>query len=115
MTKAASLVMVLLLVFFVQDAISAQDQPESQKITVKAKEVNNGVVILTVQEGKKSFELQCNKGNSGCTMLEPGEYVIVRLPKNHGMYDCANAEVYQKSGNAELGDQLGQYCLMEVK
>ena len=31
-------------------------------------EVNNGVVILAVQQAKSSFQLQCNKGFVGCTV-----------------------------------------------
>jgi hypothetical protein len=109
MRKAAILFGVLLIVLFVPLALSAQEQLELQKITVKGKEVNNGVVILAVQEGKNSFDLRCNKDFSGCTILEPGEYTMVRLP------DCANAEVYRKSANSEVGDKLGQYCLVETK
>jgi hypothetical protein len=115
MRKAAILFGVLLIVLFVPLALSAQEQLESQKITVKGKEVNNGVVILAVQEGKNSFDLRCNKGVSGCTILEPGEYMMVRLPKNRGLYDCANAEVYRKSARPEVGDMLGQYCLVETR
>jgi hypothetical protein len=115
MRKAAILFGVLLIVLFVPLALSAQEQLESQKITVKGKEVNNGVVVLAVQEGKNSFDLRCNKDVSGCTILEPGDYMMVRLPKNRGLYDCANAEVYRKSANPEGGDKLGQYCLVETK
>jgi hypothetical protein len=115
MRKAAILFGVLLIVLFVPLALSAQEQLESQKITVKGKEVNNGVVILAVQEGKNSFDLRCNKDVSGCTILEPGEYTMVRLPKNRGLYDCANAEVYRQSANSEVGNKLGQYCLVETK
>jgi hypothetical protein len=108
----AALVLFLL---FAPIALSAQDQPEPQKITVKSKEVNNGVVILGVQEGKNSFELQCNKETSGCVALDSGDYLMVRLPKNRGMYDCANAEVYRKAANSEAGEKLGQYCLVQGK
>lgn len=115
MRKAATLFGVVLIVLLVPLALSAQEQLESQKITVKGEEVSNGVVILAVQEGKSSFDLQCNKGLSGCTILEPGEYMMVRLPKNRGLYDCANADVYRKSANSEVGDKLGQYCLVETR
>ena len=115
MRKAAILVLVLLIVLFVPLALSAQEQSESTKITVKGKEVNNGVVILAVQEGKNSFDLRCNKDLSGCAVLEPGQYIMVRLPTNRGLYDCNNAEVYRKSGNSEVGEKIGQYCLVETK
>lgn len=102
----------ILVILVAPPALSAQDQPEAQKITVKSKEISNGVVILSVQEGRNSIELQCNRDMMGCTALDPGEYMMVRLPKNHGMYDCANAEVYKKSANSEPGEKLGQYCLV---
>jgi hypothetical protein len=108
----AALVLFLL---FAPIALSAQDQPEPQKITVKSKEVNNGVVILGVQEGKNSFELQCNKDVAGCAVLDAGDYLMVRLPKNRGMYDCANAEVFRKGANSESGERIGQYCLVQSK
>lgn len=105
----------ILLLLFSPIALSAQEQPEPQKITVKSKEVNNGVVILAVQEGKNFFELQCNKEFAGCVVLDAGDYLMVRLPKNRGMYDCANAEVFRKAANAEVGDKIGQYCLVQSK
>jgi hypothetical protein len=94
-------------------ALSAQEQQEPQKITVKSKEINNGVVILAVQEGKSAFELQCNKDVAGCVALETGDYVMVRLPKNRGMYDCANVDVYPKGANTEAGGKIGEYCLLQ--
>jgi len=104
----------VLVVLFAPPALSAQDQ-ERQKITVKSREVNNGVVILSAQDGKGSFELQCNKNMNGCAALEPGEYQMVRLPKNWGLYDCANAEVYPKANGSESDGKLGQYCLLSNK
>lgn len=116
--KKSALIFVMtiaLLMLFTSIALSAQDQPEPQKITVKSKEINNGVVILAVQEGKNSFELQCNKDFVGCASLQSGDYLMVRLPKNRGMYDCANAEIYRKAANSEAGEKLGQYCLVQSK
>ena len=116
MKKAVILfVAVVLCVLFAPVALSAQEQGESKGISVKGKELNNGVVILAVQEGKNSFELHCNKDASGCTILELGDYMMIRLPKNRGLYECANVDVYRKSANSEVRDRLGQYCLLEAK
>lgn len=109
------LIALVLTLLFAPIALSAQEQRVSQKITIKSKEVNSGVVILSVQNGKSSFDLQCNKDYVGCAVLDPGDYVMVRLPKNRGLYDCVNAEVYGKTADTELGDRLGQYCLIEKK
>jgi hypothetical protein len=109
------LIALVLTLLFAPVALSAQEQRDSQNISIKSKEISNGVVILSVQNSKSSFDLQCNKDFAGCAVLNPGDYVMVRLPKNRGLYDCVNAEVYGKTANAELGDRLGQYCLIEKK
>lgn len=88
---------------------------EKSQITVKNSTVNNGVVIIAAQTGKTSFELQCNKDISGCAVLEPRDYVMVRLPKNHGVYDCANVDIYPKSADPEVTEKLGEYCVTEQK
>jgi hypothetical protein len=106
-------VAMVLLILCTPVAMSAQDETPNEKITIKSKEVNNGVVILGVQGVKNSFELQCNKGATGCTLLDPGEYVMVRLGRNRGLYDCENAEVYKKSAEAQPADRIGQYCMIE--
>ena len=105
--------MLILFLLVAPGALSSQEQRETEKITVKSKEINNGVVILSAQSGKNSFDLQCNKDASGCAVLNPGDYAMVRLPKNRGLYDCANTEVYSRSANSEEGGLLGQYCLID--
>jgi len=86
---------------------------EKSQITVKNSAVSNGVVIVAAQAGRASIELQCNKDISGCEVLEPGDYVMVRLPKNHGVYDCANVDIYPKSADPETTQKLGEYCVTE--
>ncbi len=116
MKKAAILFVTLLMfVFFAAVAMLAQEQPEARTITVSRNEVNNGVVILAAREGKNSYELHCNKDMAGCTVLTPGNYLMVRLPKNHGVYDCANVDIYRTTTDSGIGDKIGQYCLVEEK
>jgi hypothetical protein len=117
MKKASILLVALLVCFSLASAAQtlAQEQREATIITVRSSEVNNGVVILAAREGKNFFELQCNKNLSGCSVLEPGNYSMTRLPKNHGVYDCANVEMYRATNDSKLGDKAGQYCLMEGK
>jgi hypothetical protein len=43
--------------------------------------------------------------------VKPGEYQMVRLPKNHGMYDCQNVDLYLQTADTETDDKLGEYCL----
>lgn len=107
---------IFLLVLMVGAQLAAQDKTT---VTVKGAEVNNGVVIVSVlqtataEQAKASFELHCNKGNSACKSPEPGTYLMVRLPKNWGMYDCANVDLYAASANPDSDQKIGEYCLME--
>src|SRR5579864_8079735 len=111
MKKAIAAVFLLAVVLA---ATLVVDQGKYEPITVKSAEVNNGVVIVTVQAAVTRFELQCNTNISGCSALQPGSYVMVRLPKNWGTYVCANVEVYPTPVNPEnLGQKLGEYCLIE--
>lgn len=116
MKKATILfVAVLLLVFFAAVAMVAQEQPQSRPITVRSSEVNNGVVILAAREGKNSFELHCNQGVPDCAVPEPGNYMMIQLPKNHGVYDCANVDLYRTTTDSRIGDKVGEYCLVEER
>ena len=92
---------------------------EKSTITVKSSEVNNGVVIVTghqvatSQQAAASFALHCNKGMAGCQVVEAGTYLMVRLPKNWGMYDCANVDLYPTTADPESSQKIGEYCLIE--
>ena len=83
-------------------------------ITVKGSELNNGVVLVDVVKDGKIFELSCNHGAFGCTMLKSGKYQLVELPPNHGMYECRDVEVYADPGKGEEPTKkIGEYCLAE--
>ena len=91
---------------------------ERSTISVKAAEVSTGVVIVTAQRvddsaKRTSIQLQCNQGLSGCTELKPGTYTMVRLPKNRGMYDCTNADLYSVEADPATALKIGEYCLTE--
>jgi hypothetical protein len=96
--------------------ISAQ---EKSYITVRGSELNNGVLILDVLKGSKAYQLQCNQGEPGCTNLKNGNYLMLELPKNFGMYECRDVEVYPESmatpdtNPPEKNEKLGEYCLVE--
>jgi hypothetical protein len=106
------LVGLVLLVLGAATPVLAQQE---QQITVKGGEVNNGVVIVTAQEGGTYLDLRCNKDATDCRILEPGSYVMVRMPKNWGLYDCADVRVYRKMANSEARQLVGEYCLVEEK
>jgi len=77
--------------------IVGTEQVFAQKRTpvkVKGSEVVTGVVIVDILKDGKPLELQCNQGASTCKTLKSGGYVMVEFPKNFGMYDCRNIEIY---------------------
>jgi len=106
--------MVRLILLAVCAAVPLLAQQE-QQITVKGGEVSNGVVIVTAQAGKTFLDLRCNKDATDCRILEPGNYEMVRLPKNRGLYDCADVRVYRKIADSETGQLVGEYCLAEER
>ena len=107
---------IILLVLAAGIPLAAQDR---STITVKKSEVGKETVIVTaIQQGagdqaKVSFELNCNKGASSCKAPEPGSYIMVRLPKNWGMYDCANVDLYAASADPDKDQKVGEYCIVE--
>ena len=87
---------------------------EKSQITVKDTKVIGDVVLVTIQESGKSYQLQCTKGAPNCATPPPGTYWMVRLPKNHGYYDCANVDLYPQSANPEGdGTLFAEYCISE--
>lgn len=88
---------------------------EASRIAVKSSVVSNGVVIVSAQEGKAHFDLQCNQDMMNCNKLAAGSYWMTRLPKNRGMYDCADVRVYAESSDPKSDSPVGEYCLIQQK
>ena len=99
-------------IFVLIITVVALAQDVSQ-VTIKGTEVNSGVVIITAVSQGKMLELQCNQGMTGCKVPQAGSYVMVRLPKNQGMYDCANVEIFPNGTDPVTGQRIGAYCLIE--
>lgn len=108
--------LVLAGLFFATVRSAAQDKTT---VTVKNSEVVSGVVILNIVQpaasaaGKASYELHCNKGASLCAAPEAGTYLMVRLPKNWGMYDCTDVDLYPAGSDPATAEKIGEYCLIE--
>lgn len=106
----------ILLALLMGAQLAAQDK---STVTVGSSELNNGVVIVTAirpamaDQTKASFELHCNKGAPFCKAPEPGTYTMVRLPKNWGMYDCVNVDLYPTSAIPASDEKIGEFCLIE--
>jgi hypothetical protein len=104
------------LLFIMAAQLGAQDK---STVTVRSSEVASGVIVVnvtqpaTADQSKASFELHCNKGASACKAPEAGTYLMVRLPKNWGMYDCANVDLYPTTANPATDQKIGEYCLIE--
>ena len=101
---------ILLVLLVMAVAVLAQDKAT---LTVKDSSTYTGVVIVNAETGGKVVELQCNQNASACTTLKPGKYTMVVLPKNWGMYDCKNVDVYQETANPDTDQKLGEYCLIQ--
>lgn len=115
--KKGTVVFLLLALFVVFCAVKVASQEEDlTSITIKSHAANKQMVILDVVQGAKVLEFTCNVGFPNCNDLEPGKYKMVELPKNHGMYECRNVEVYPDAIEERNHEKLlGAYCLVSEK
>jgi hypothetical protein len=109
--KTTIALLVLMTATFVLLATEPGFTQEKAPVKVTSSEVVTGVVIVHVQKGEKTLDLQCNEGAGACAKLPAGNYLMLELPKNTGMYDCKNIEIYDQA-KPDAG-KLGAYCLME--
>lgn len=113
MKRTVSLLAVLTAAFVVLATAQALAQ-EKTPVKVKGSDVVTGVVIVHVLKGGKPLDLQCNEGSSTCKALPSGDYLMLQLPENYGMYDCKNVEMYRGSQDKpEAAEKVGDYCLIE--
>ena len=113
MKRTVSLLAVLTAAFVVLATAQALAQ-EKTPVKVKGSDVVTGVVIVHVLKGGKPLDLQCNEGSSTCKALPGGDYLMLQLPENYGMYDCKNVEMYRGSQDKpEAAEKVGDYCLIE--
>lgn len=108
--------LILLLLAMMVTTVLAQ---EKSTVAIRGSEVSGGVIILDVhqtdpvRQGKTTFELHCNKGMQDCANPPAGNYLMVRLPKNWGSYDCNNVDLYPASADPRNSQKIGEYCLIE--
>ena len=113
MKRTISLFAVLTAVFVILATQPAFAQ-ERTPVKVKSSVVVTGVVIVHVQKDGKPLELQCNEGMTNCKALPSGNYLMVQLPENYGMYDCKNVEMYRgDQDKPDAAELIGNYCLVE--
>jgi len=115
--KNAMILFSLLILFRMFGAVQVSAQ-EKSNIAVRGSQTNNGVVLLDVLKAGKTYQLQCNQDAPGCVSLKNGNYQMLELPKNFGLYDCRDVEVYPESVTVpeptarDKNQKLGEYCLM---
>ena len=107
------LLVLIALAAVIRTASAQDDEPKREMITVKSAGSSAGVIILIGRGEKTAIELQCTKTVVGCASLKPGEYLMLRLPKNRGVYDCMNVRVYDKGADPDDAEQLGAYCVTD--
>ncbi len=100
-----------LILLVVLAAVIVLAQPQTSSIVVKEATVATGEVIVSAELGGKSVELQCTQSMPGCVSLKAGKYVMVQLPKNHGMYDCQNVDIFPNGADPATAQRVGTYCL----
>ncbi|MGB2605378.1 MAG: hypothetical protein WBC78_17400, partial [Candidatus Sulfotelmatobacter sp.] len=111
MRKGIVLFLLLLAVFCWLEA--AGSPQEKSNITVTSSELNNGVVILHVLQGDKTYQLECNANMPECTTHKSGSYQIIELPKGFGMYECRDVEIYASANSPDKDKKIGEYCMVE--
>lgn len=112
--KGSFSLFIVLTAAFILLACSQGFAQEKTPVKVKSTEVVTGVVIVHLQKGANMLELQCNEGAGTCKILPSGNYLMVQLPENHGMYDCKNVEIYRGTPEREdAAEKLGAYCLID--
>jgi hypothetical protein len=113
MKTTSYLFALLIVILVISTAALAQVR---MPVKVKNSEVVTGVVIVHVLKNARSLDLQCNEGAGDCKVLPSGDYLMVELPENYGMYDCQNVEIYRgDQRQPESAQKIGEYCLVESK
>jgi hypothetical protein len=110
--KKGTIVSGLAVLFLLFATTVALSQAKSA-VSVKGSQLSNGVVVVDVLKEGKEYELQCNEGNPHCTALKAGKYQMVELPKNTGLYECRDVEIYSEGAVSGADKKIGEYCLLE--
>jgi hypothetical protein len=98
------------ILFVLLFALTVWAQDKTQ-VTVKKTDTVSGIILVTATENGKQIEFQCTAQQAWCTALKAGEYQLVRLPKNHGMYDCQNVDLFSSTADVDNDQKVGEYCL----
>jgi len=84
---------------------------EKTLITVKSSTTASGVILVTIRQDNKPSELQCTQTAPNCVAPQAGDYWMVKLPPNHGLYDCDNVDLFAHSDDPESAQKIGEFCL----
>jgi len=100
-----------LIVFILCLTARSAAQVKSEVTVTRSETTSNGVVFVYAKQAENSIELQCNAGMVHCNRLQAGTYVMIEMPKNRGIYDCADVRLYRNAEDVDAGNQAGEYCL----
>ena len=82
---------------------------EQEKLTIKSSSADDFNVKLQGEIAGKPHSFDCFKNVPSCSLLEPGEYLMVEADANEGVYnDCTNVVLYKASSGAT--ERVGIYC-----
>ena len=84
---------------------------EKTLIAVKSSSTTSGVIVVTIRQDNKPLELQCTQTAPYCVAPQAGDYWMVKLPPNHGLYDCDNVDLYAHGADPDTAQKIGEFCL----
>jgi hypothetical protein len=80
---------------------------DAKSVVVKSSSTAKGVVMVEAELAGKDAEFECFVGQSLCSALARGEYLMVRANASEGIYnDCTNVVIY-KATSSEAKEKLG--------
>jgi hypothetical protein len=86
---------------------------QNEVIAIKGGSVSKQVVLVNGEVGGKPVQLECFLSVAHCKIPKESDYVLVRFPRGEGPYmDCPNVQLYEKLNRSQLGQEIGDYCLL---
>jgi hypothetical protein len=84
---------------------------EGEPVVVKSSSVANKLVSLRAELAGKETAFTCVVDSPPCSLVQPGEYIMVRAAVGEGIYnDCTNVVLYKSSRSSGAKDRIGVYC-----
>lgn len=86
---------------------------QKETIAIKDGSAKKDVVLVNGEVKGKPVQLECFLSVAHCKIPKEGDYILIRFPRGEGPYmDCPNVYLYEKSSRSQLGQKIGEYCLL---